>query len=586
MKNPTHTTMQGYGEPRAGSGFTLVELIIYIGILAIILIAIVNFSFVILNTESRYNLLSAQHEAVGRILNTVDFLVRNSDGFVKDSSGNNCIATSTLLLYFATSSVDYVPHGCMGHYASGAVGIEIGGTTGIESNAGSQYNDIVVDSSHMYLGGKDQLGWRIEKRRLSDLSLDYNFDYDGIIRAVTSDVNATVQALAVDSTYLYAVGPSTNGGTWRIEKRYLSNGALVASFGTNGVVLESGGHTPYGIAVDDTSIYIVGDHTTNDWRIEKRSKTTGALDTGFDGDGVTSSPGASTVAYDIVIDGAYMYVVGGWTQTVCCFSTQDGWRIEKRLLSTGAFDTSFNSPNGYIVSSANGPGTAYAVTADSSHVYVTGNTDAFNWQTFKYSVTDGVEDGTFSVTHASASNIAYDIVIDASHAYIVGDDSGSDLRIEKRLLTTGALDSSFGTSGVVTGASDSGTASAVDVAGEHVYTAGRDGQGLRVEKRMTASGNLAESRQGVRLVCYQDYPNNGQADSCSSEPPNDSKFSFELFDASFLFSGPTDLHFSTTTLGSREAIETTLNIGYIAGGLLFTPATVTASSTSAFRIIP
>ena len=60
-----------------------------------------------------------------------------------------------------------------------------------------------------------------------------------------------------------------------IEKRSLTDGALVTGFGTGGVVL--GGGIAWSIAIDSTYIYVVGEDSSQgagnkQWWIEKRTK--------------------------------------------------------------------------------------------------------------------------------------------------------------------------------------------------------------------------------------------------------------------------------------------------------------------------
>ena len=86
--------------------------------------------------------------------------------------------------------------------------------------------------------------------------------------------------IAIDSTYMYVTGydESLGNAQWRIEKRNLSDGALAAGFGTGGVVTNNpsaGDDRVYGIAIDSTSMYVVGYDSSpgnEQWRIEKMIK--------------------------------------------------------------------------------------------------------------------------------------------------------------------------------------------------------------------------------------------------------------------------------------------------------------------------
>jgi hypothetical protein len=80
---------------------------------------------------------------------------------------------------------------------------------------------------------------------------------------------------------MYVVGEDAQPGNyqWRIEKRNLSDGALTAGFGTNGVVTSNPSpgddFAIGGIAIDPTFMYVIGYDSLPgnlEWRIEKRFK--------------------------------------------------------------------------------------------------------------------------------------------------------------------------------------------------------------------------------------------------------------------------------------------------------------------------
>ncbi len=142
------------------------------------------------------------------------------------------------------------------------------------------------------------------------------------------------QAIVIDATYMYVAGNNSSNDA-RIEKRLLTTGALENSFDTDGVV--DGGsvsNTFNTITIDGTYVYVAGITDANDWRIEKRLLTTGALcdaatcGTAFDTDGVIDGVAASQGANAIAIDTTYMYVAG--------YDVSFNWRIEKRMLDSGA----------------------------------------------------------------------------------------------------------------------------------------------------------------------------------------------------------------------------------------------------------
>ena len=84
--------------------------------------------------------------------------------------------------------------------------------------------------------------------------------------------------VAVDATGLYAVGTDNNtvSGSyeWRVEKRSLTTGAFIWAQSED---ISNGNDVANAVAVDGTGIYVTGyDYTpsTYEWRVEKRSLTT------------------------------------------------------------------------------------------------------------------------------------------------------------------------------------------------------------------------------------------------------------------------------------------------------------------------
>lgn len=323
-------------------------------------------------------------------------------------------------------------------------------------------NCLATDGISLFVAGvQDTTGstdsaWRIEKRSLPDGALVSAFGSGGALVINPSGANDSAVSLALDASFLYVAGTQLDPliGTqclWRIEKRSLTTGAPDAGFGTAGVVTSDPSASldaPVKLVVAGGFLYAIGldeipGAGDREWRIEKRSTTTGALDAGFGTGGVitvnpTSLPDS---ARDIALDATFMYIVG---------STSAGIRIEKRLLTTGALDAGF--------------GTAGVITQAISSM-------------------DG-------------------IAIDATYLYAVGSDSVSfgdtEIRIEKRLLTTGALVAGFGTAGVLTVNPSAGSdyARSVLLDSGNLYIFGADqtpgsNTGWRVEKRSTADGSLA-----------------------------------------------------------------------------------------------
>jgi hypothetical protein len=331
--------------------------------------------------------------------------------------------------------------------------------------------------------------WRMEKRRLDNGNLDTGFGTNGVVilnsSATTSVSDDVAYAVAIDSTYMYVVGydsvPSDTNSEWQIEKRLLSTGAPVTAFGSSGIVRSNpspGYDDAFAIAIDPANdvMYVAGYDSagaggSSEWRIEKRLLSTGTP-TSF---GMVNSHPSSTqddAAMTIAIDSTSMYV-GGYE------TNRDGlrqWRVEKRLLSTGAMVTAFGPLSDGVLSyptssvtSNDEVVTGIAVDASSLYIvgYVTDGSGLKAWKIEKRNKTNGALDTTFNAAgpvpgvivsdpNPSGTDVAEAIAIDTANSamYVAGSDELSDTtwewRVEKRDLSTGAFVTSFGTNGVYT----------------------------------------------------------------------------------------------------------------------------------------
>ncbi|MDI6787838.1 MAG: hypothetical protein QME51_05660 [Planctomycetota bacterium] len=372
---------------------------------------------------------------------------------------------------------------------------------------------VVISSTYMYVAGFDAVSgnnrWRIEKRNQSNGALVTSpaFGTGGVVTTDPTTGSDIVNAVTCSSTYLYVVGfDSTGGGRWRIEKRNLSNGALVTSpvFGTGGVVTSDPSSLwdeAKAIAIDSTFMYVVGFDESpgagnRQWRIEKRRLDNGNLDSTFGTSGVIVSNPSSGIdePLSIAIDGNNMYVAG-FDEIFGASNRQ--WRIEKRGLTTGAIVGTYTS------NPTTGQDEARAIAIDASYMYVAGfdSTGGGQWRIEKRNLSNGAlvtspVFGTSGVVTSNPSGGADEsraIVIDGSFMYVAGYDASNtdwQWRIEKRNLSNGALVTTFGTNGVVTnnpsGGGDEARAIIADVT--YLYVVGVDyfpgNLQWRIEKRV------------------------------------------------------------------------------------------------------
>jgi hypothetical protein len=317
------------------------------------------------------------------------------------------------------------------------------GTSGaITTTDGKQIYALVLDGTGLYSGGFDEptgnWQWRIEKRDLNTGALIW------FQNSNPSSGNEKVTALAIDGNGLYVAGYDRVGGPnrWRIEKRDLNTGALITSFGTNGVIISISSASINAITLDATGLYLAGyDAVPGDaeWRIEKRDLSTGALITSFGTNGViTSNPSSD----DDQINGITIDATGIYAAGYDKFPGDAQWRIEKRNLSTGALITSFGT--GGIVTlnpTSSNEDKINAITLDGSGLYMAGQTEELGkpqWKMQKRDlVTGNVIWSQINSTNTTNDAYPYAIALDPNSVYSAGYDqdpgsSNTQFRIEKR----------------------------------------------------------------------------------------------------------------------------------------------------------
>ena len=336
-------------------------------------------------------------------------------------------------------------------------------------------------------------------------------------------------AITANASGIYVAGYDFSPGNsqWRIEKRNLTTGALIAAFGTSGVVTSNPSANPdeaYAITADASGIYIAGfsgspGATDYQWRIEKRDLTTGLLITGFGASGVvTTNP---STGYDyifaITADANGIYVAG-----TDALGGNNEWRIEKRDLITGALIGAFGTSGVVTNNPSAGSDQALAITADASGIYVAGCDYSpgtnYQWRIEKRDLTTGGLDAAFGTGGVITNNPStstdqiFAITCDASGIYAAGWNNPGNYqwRIEKRDLTTGLLITTFGTSGVVI--------SNPSASGDYVYAITNDAGGIYVAGYDYIPGNgqwrveKRDKNDGSLLCTLQSNPSTSSTD--------------------------------------------------------------------------
>jgi len=204
-----------------------------------------------------------------------------------------------------------------------------------------------LDNNYIYIAGRDSTGplgqtpiWRIEKRDLITGALIADFGNNGVIQEDIPGGFEELMHMDIDSDYIYLSGYDRNPGNGRIrlEKRDIQTGNLIAEFGESGVIAEnltSNWEIGRSIVVDDNYLYV----SANDyipgyrqWRYEKRDKDSGELINTFDGDGVIQTNINSHYGSIVMtLDNGFLYAFGA---DITLGDLQ--WRYEKRDAVSGA----------------------------------------------------------------------------------------------------------------------------------------------------------------------------------------------------------------------------------------------------------
>ncbi len=428
-------------------------------------------------------------------------------------------------------------------FENGPSDVEFGTAGVIQSNFTANHDaayDIAKDDQHMYVigyEGVNGIDWRIEKRRLTDGALctaaacGTEFGTGGGVTSNATANNDRPHRVLVDENYIYVAGyqttsisPSTDS-EWRVEKRDKITGELVTGFGASGFVTSNPGPADdeaRSMAMDDQYLYIGGFYNASgddQWRTEKRDKTTGDLVTGFGTNGVIQDNHSSgeDIMWAVAVDGSDLYL-GGYDEADGALDAVI--RVEKRDTTTGDLITGYAN-NGVYRNNFTPSGTDSlmynTLVVDGDYVYFAGQAGdvaTSSWHIMKQNKTNGAlcdnttdcpegvfdSDGILLVDIASGGGTVTGLSFDGSYMYMVGTNTDtSNWQIEKRLKSDATPDTAFGSNGVVT---YSQSATQEDPRGmvidnTHMWVVGYDyapgNYQWNIQKRKLTSGNLVDS---------------------------------------------------------------------------------------------
>jgi hypothetical protein len=385
------------------------------------------------------------------------------------------------------------------------------------STFGDEATCVAVDATHLYVAGTKGglLGsqWMIVKIEKAAGASDPGFGAAGIVTSTSGLGIARPTSIVIDGTTMIVGGYDAVGANrrWRYEKRNLSDGQLVASFGTAGVLLSDptpGSDAIRGMTLAGTSILAVGyDDVLGETsaRIEKRAASDGALDPvfGTPGAAVFTTGGLSDEPPRVLIrDATSLFAAGSNVVSGGPFDAQ--WSVAKRVLSDGSPAAGFGT-EGVVTSNPTPTGVfnseaVYGAAADATSIYLVGiSKTTYAWRIEKRDLATGAlvpafdGDGVVEVDTGAGVDRAWTVAIEGTSLIIAGNDSaiaGGQVRIEKRNLSDGALVAGFGTGGVVSGELAPGNEPVqLAVEAPHFFVAGAGS----LQKRNLSDGALVAS---------------------------------------------------------------------------------------------
>lgn len=345
-------------------------------------------------------------------------------------------------------------------------------------HASAMSADAVFLAGIEIVSGVPDTRWHIEKRSSSDGSLVAAFGTAGAVKSDPSGFVDNPNAVVVDPAggALFVAGShalSASDAQWRIEKRDLTTGALVAAFGTAGVVsvdMTTGHEEARALAIDATGLYVAGTDrsagaTNAAWRIMKFNLTTGAAIGAFGT--VTSNPSAGDdVPNTLVLSGGFL--LAGGTDAV---PGNDRVRIEKRDSATGAVDAGFGTA-GVVTFDTASNDVLHTLETDGTGIYAYSASNFLSPRIQKFAFLDGGVVGAFGTAGTlnltfgfpqSIVPITLGFILSGTTLYAGGRSVANSIQVEARDTTTGALITGFGTGGVVTSDPTGSTESALQL---------------------------------------------------------------------------------------------------------------------------
>jgi uncharacterized delta-60 repeat protein len=296
-------------------------------------------------------------------------------------------------------------------------------------------------------------------------TLDMSFGGDGVVTtAISADFDhAYAIAIQPDGRILLAGAGSLLGNYDFALARYLPDGSLDTSFGTDGVVTTAIGSSEdiaHSVAIQgDGGIVVAGSSVNgaNDRNFALvRYNADGSLDTSFGGDGVVTTAFGSDdqIAYSVAIQPDGKIVAAGYF-----YNGADEDIAVARYTLNGSLDTSFDI-DGKVATSISGDERAHGTAIQSDgKIAAIGYTqdESRDFVLVRYNANGGLDsgfdgDGIVRTDFESGSDTSYAVALQADNKIVLAGVRHSNPDRDFALArydTDGSLDTSFGEDGKV-----------------------------------------------------------------------------------------------------------------------------------------
>lgn len=300
----------------------------------------------------------------------------------------------------------------------------------------------------------------------TDGSIDTSFGSNGVVIQPIGNSHDQARGVVVQDDGKLVVAGITNNASTSYDifvARYLSDGSLDTSFGSNGVVVtalsSSGDYAESLLLQPDGKLVVAG--YTNGTGMLVRYNSDGSLDTSFNGSGIaTGTSGFSFIGMALQTDGK-LVATGSFS------NGSDNDFAVTRFNSDGSVDSGFGT-NGTVLTDLGGNdiGRSVIVQADSKLVVVgyffAGA--APNIAVARYNSNGTLDssfdaDGMLTLAVGPSASYGWDVLQDAGGKLVIAAESfiASGTMFDftlVRLNDDGSLDTSYNTDGIATGAID------------------------------------------------------------------------------------------------------------------------------------